>query len=251
MKRIIIAVVSICMLASCSTREEIVYFEDIEKIEEFELRENFQPVIRVNDVLRITVSSMDEEVISPFQMSTGDQQSGGAQDLSLTGYLVDVEGDIHFPVLGEVHVAGKTRMEVQEMLQSRIRDYVTDAVVSVRLVNFQITVLGEVGSPGRIEVTDGRITIPQAIALAGDITYGGKRENILIIREIEGEMSYERVDITEANVFRNPYYFLRQNDIVYVEPTYRQVKSAGFITNYTGFFSLITSVVSLIFIFTR
>ncbi|HET8885498.1 MAG TPA: polysaccharide biosynthesis/export family protein [Salinimicrobium sp.] len=240
------------MAISCSTKEEIVYFDNAESLEGIENLLEYEPVIEENDVLRINVSSMNEEVVSPFQMNLGGQTSGGGgQNLSLTGYLVDVDGNIQFPILGKIPVAGKTRMEIETMLQTKIREYVTDAVVSVRIMNFRVTVLGEVRSPGRKDITDGRVSIPELIAMSGDITYNGKRENILVIREIEGVKQIGRVDMTSADVFKNPFYYLKQNDVVYVEPTYKQVKSAGFITSYTGVLSLFTSALSLYLLFSR
>lgn len=241
------------IFSSCSTRKEIVYFQDIEKIESFDSIEQFQPRIEINDVLSITVSSLNEEVVEPFQMNTGGQSgnrgsSGGSN--SLYGYLVDTDGNIQFPVLGEIEVVNRTRGELEEYLTRELREYVTDAVVRVRIMNFKITVMGETSSQV-IEVPDERISVPQAIAKAGDITYSGKRNNILVIRNHNGKLSYGRVDLTNAEIFKNPYYFLKQNDIVYVEPTYRKVKSAGFITSWQGFVSIITTAFSLVVLFTR
>lgn len=237
---------------SCSTKKEIVYFHDAEQLEGMENVLNYEPVIQPNDVLRINVSSLNEDVVKPFQSKTGNQQSsgGGGQSPSLTGYLVDPEGNIQFPVLGEVEVAEKTRSEVQEMLQSKIRNYVTDAVVEVRIVNFSVTVLGEAGSK-RVQVDDGRITMPELIASVGDINYTGKRQNILVIREVNGVKSVGRVDMTTTDLFSSPYYYLKQNDIVYIEPTYKKVKSAGFITSYTGLISIGTTILSLVLLLTR
>lgn len=253
MRKILFLFSSLLAFSSCSTKKEILYFQDIEKIKNFEAIEQFEPKIEVNDVLRITVSSLNEEVVEPFKMEMNNQSSGGGggNNAVLNGYLVDAEGNIQFPVLGEVSVKDKTRGELEEMLTTRIRDYVTDAVVQVRIVNFKVTVLGEVASQGVLQIPDERVSMPELIAMAGGITYSGKRHNILVIRDNDGKKTYGYVDITNADIFKNPYYFLKQNDIVYVEPTYRQVKSAGFITNYTGFFSLITSIAGLIFIFTR
>ncbi|MDR9457408.1 MAG: polysaccharide biosynthesis/export family protein [Salegentibacter sp.] len=235
------------LIFSCSTKKEIVYFHDIEELEGYENIMDYEPVIEPNDVLRINVSSLNEEVVKPFQPNTQGQQGGGGggQNMSLTGYLVDPDGNIQFPVLGAVEVAGMKRSEVQQELQSKIRDFVTDAVVDVRIVNFKVTVLGETGA-SRVEVSDGRITVPELIAEVGDIGYDGRRQNILVIREKDGVKSYGRVDLTDANdVFKNPYYYLKQNDIVYVEPTYRAVKSAGFFTSYQGIISLGTTIISM------
>lgn len=239
------------LTSSCATKKEILYFQDIEKIENMQAPSDFVPVIEVNDVLRIDVSSLNDELVEPFRMDLSSQNGGGGggtANNSLMGYLVDENGNINFPVLGKVQVKGKTRGEVEEMLSQQIEKYVKDAVVRVRIVNFKVTVLGETGS-NVIEVSDGRISIPQAIAMSGDITYDGKRDNILVIRNHQGELSYEHVDLTSAEVFQNPYYYLKQNDIVYVEPTYRRVKSAGFITSWQGIVSIVTTAFSLFVLF--
>ncbi len=238
-------------MTSCSTKKEILYFQNPEKLTSMEKMKNFEPVFEVNDILHIKVSSMNEEVAVPFQMSTGGQsQGGGQQNPSLMGYMVDVDGNIQFPVLGKVSVAGKSRSELEKFLTSEIRNYVTDAVIAIRLLNFRVVVLGETGQ-SVVQVENEQITIPELLAQAGGITYDGKRNNILVIREIDGEKSFGRVDMTTSDVFKNPYYFLKQNDIVYIEPTYRKVKSAGFITSYTGLISLATTIFGIVVLITR
>ncbi|HEY9186025.1 MAG TPA: polysaccharide biosynthesis/export family protein [Salegentibacter sp.] len=248
MKKYLLLLSASFLIFSCSTKKEVVYFHNIEELEGYENIMDYEPVIEPNDVLRIKVSSINEEVVKPFQPNTQGQQAGGGgggQNMSLTGYLVDPEGYIQFPVLGAVEVAGLKRSEVQQNLQKKIRNFVTDAVVDVRIVNFKVTVLGETGAT-RVEVSDGRITVPELIAEVGDISYNGRRQNILVIREKDGVKSYGRVDLTDAqDVFKNPYYYLKQNDIVYVEPTYRAVKSAGFFTSYQGIISLGTTIISM------
>ena len=242
------------LLSGCSTKKEIVYFQNPQDIDHMKDLMKFEPTIEVNDVLNINVSSIDEEVVKPFQKSSGNSlQSGGGgqQNPTLRGYLVDINGDIQFPVLGKVHVVGNTRSELEAILTNKIKAYVTDAVVEVRLLNFKITVLGEVGSPGVVKVDDGRISFPELIARAGDVKYTGRRQNIVVIRQENGEKKVGYVDLTSSDVFKNPYYYLKQNDIVYVEPTYKQVKTAGFITSYTGLLSLGTTILSLIILFTR
>ena len=253
MKYIFVVFILLFTLSGCSTRKEIVYFQKPEDIENMQSLMKFEPTIEVNDVLNVNVSSIDDEVVKPFQKNSGGQQQsgGGQQNPSLRGYLVDIDGDIQFPVLGKIHVAGKKRSELEAFLTKKIKAYVTDAVVEVRLLNFKVTVLGEVGNPGVIQVEDGRISFPELIARAGDVSYSGKRQNIVVIREAGGKKSVGRVDMTSSDVFKNPYYYLKQNDIVYVEPTYKKVKTAGFITSYTGLISLGTTVLSLIILLTR
>lgn len=236
---------------SCSTKKEILYFQNPENLESMEKIKNFEPVFEVNDILHIKVSSMNEEVAVPFQMSTGGQsQGGGQQSPSLMGYMVDVDGNIQFPVLGKISVAGKSRSELESYLTKEIRNYVTDAVISVRLLNFRVVVLGETGQ-SVVQVENEQITIPELFANVSGITYNGKRDNILVIREVDGKKSYGRVDMTTSDVFKNPFYYLKQNDIVYVEPTYRTVKAAGFITSWQGIVSIATTAFGLIILFTR
>lgn len=250
MKNKLLILFSLFAFASCSTRKEIVYFQEPEDIENLHSLMKFEPVLEINDILKIDVSSLNQEVVVPFNKVVSSQGSG-QQNPALIGYLVDINGNIQFPVLGQINVVNKSRSELESMLTEKIKAYVTDAVVSVRLLNFRITVLGEVGSPGVVQVENEQISFPELIASVGDIKYTGKRQNIVVIREIDGVKSVGRVDITSSDVFKNPFYYLKQNDIVYVEPTYRQVKTAGFITSYTGLISLFTTAVSLVILFTR
>ena len=256
MKKFLLIVLGLLIFSSCSTRKEIVYFQGIENIQSFDSLRKFEPRIEVNDVLNINVSSMNDEVVEPFRMDVGSGSgsrsgsSGNNNNASMYGYLVDTEGNIQFPVLGEINVINQTRGQLEDYLTRRLKEYVTDVVVRVRIVNFKITVLGETGS-SVIDVPDERISVPQAMAMAGDITYDGKRDNILVIRNHNGKLSYGRVDLTSADIFKNPFYYLKQNDIVYVEPTYRKVKSAGFITSWQGIVSIVTTAFSLIVLFTR
>ena len=252
MKNILLILFALFLLAGCSTKKEILYFQDAEKLQNMQSLMEFEPVFEVNDILYIKVTSLNEEVAMPFQMNTGGggSQAGMQQNPALMGYMVDVNGNIQFPVLGKIPVAGKSRSELEEYLTGEIRRYVTDAVIAVRLLNFRVVVLGETGE-SVVQVGNERISVPELLATVGGISYDGKRDNILIIREVNGVKSIGRVDMTSADVFKNPFYYLKQNDIVYVEPTYRKVKSAGFITSWEGLFSIFTTVFGLIILFTK
>lgn len=253
LKRVLVTVTCSGFLLSCATKDQIVYFNEAEELEGSQNLLDYEPVIERNDVLRINVSSssINEEIVAPFQMNQSQQGGGGGGNLSLTGYLVSPEGTINFPVLGNVKVKGLTRTEIQQKMEDQIGEFVRDPVVDVRIVNFSVTVLGEVGSPGRVQITDGRITMPELLALSGDISYNGKRQNIMVIREVDGVKSVGRIDMTETDLFSSPYYYLKQNDLVYVEPNYRTVKSAGFFSSPASVLGLVSSTLSLIFIFTR
>jgi len=240
-------------MASCSSRKEIVYFQNAEKLDNTKSLMKFEPIIEVNDILSIDVSSFDNKVVEPFRMNSGKQQSGGggSQNQGMQGYLVDIDGNIQFPVLGKIPVAKKSRSELEAFLTNEIHAYVTDAVIAVRIVNFRVIVLGEAGSQTVVDVKNERMSIPELFASVGGISYDGERENILVIRESDGVRSVGRVDITSADVFSNPYYYLKQNDIVYVEPTLRKVKSAGWVTSPMGLISIGTTIFGLIALFTR
>ncbi|UZH55495.1 polysaccharide biosynthesis/export family protein [Salinimicrobium tongyeongense] len=247
----LVVLLGVLLVSSCSSRKDVVYFQDFERLPNMAAPDDFQAEIEINDILRVDVSSMNEELAAPFQLKANAQNngSGGGNNAALTGYLVDSDGNINFPVLGEIHVAGKTREELQENLTTELRDkYLKDAVVRVRIVNFKVTVMGETGSQV-INVTDERISVPQAIAMSGDISYDGKRDKILVIRQDNEELKYEILDLTSVDIFQNPFYYLKQNDIVYVEPTYRKVKSAGFITSWQGLVSIVTTAFSLFVLF--
>ncbi|UJH91335.1 polysaccharide biosynthesis/export family protein [Antarcticibacterium sp. 1MA-6-2] len=264
MREKLLFLLAILFLASCASRKEIVYFQGIENIEGTVINSKFEPVFESNDVLQIDVSSMDPAVVAPFLMnvasqnqssgsssrssSSGSSGGGGRRNSASIGYLVDVKGNIQFPVLGQVEVAGKSRSELEAHLTREIKKYVRDAVVAVRLINFRVIVLGESGSQSVVQVENERISVPELLANVGGITYDGMRDNILVIREIDGVITHGYLDMTSADIFKNPYYYLKQNDIVYVEPTYKQVKSAGWITSWQGILSVITSAVSLYFI---
>ncbi|MFV8224358.1 polysaccharide biosynthesis/export family protein [Christiangramia aquimixticola] len=243
----VLLLVSVC---SCSTKKDVVYFyEGRENIEASSIL-NYEPKIEKDDILRINVSSssINEEIVKPFQMKQQGQNNGGGSSRSsalINGYLVNPNGSIKFPVLGEVAVSGLTRIEVEKKLEQMMTVYIKDPIVDVRILNFSITVLGEVRSPGRVQVDEGNISLPELLAMAGDITYNGKRENITIIREENGIRKIGYIDMTKSNLFDSPFYYLKQNDIVYVQPTYRTVKSAGFFSSYQGIISVGTTIVSL------
>ncbi|MCG9970409.1 polysaccharide biosynthesis/export family protein [Christiangramia crocea] len=248
MRKIIMLLLSTFMIIGCATKDQIVYFNDAESLEGMENILDYEPVIQVNDILHITVSSssLNKEIVEPFQMPGQNLQGGGGggQNQSMTGYIVNPEGNIKFPVLGKTKVSDLTRSQVEDKIEKAIKAYVKDPIVNVRIMNFSVTVLGEAGAT-RVKIDDGRITMPELIAEVGDISYDGKRENILIIREENGIKKIGRIDMTETDLFNSPFYYLKQNDIVYVEPTYRTVKSAGFFTSYQGIISVGTTIISL------
>lgn len=251
MKTILLLIVFSGCLFSCATKKDILYFQDSATLDEQIINQAFEPIIEPNDILYITVSSMDETVVKPFQRNTGSENNATAGNIGLQGYLVDAEGFIQFPKLGTLEVAGKTRGAVEDVLREQLLVFVTDVVVDVRIINFKVTILGEVANPGVFVIKDERVTLPQAIGLAGDLTVNGKRESVTVIREIDGKRKVARVDFTNTDFFNSPFYFLKQNDVVYVEPSLKGVKESGFIPSVPALLSLFTIVLSTVIILTR
>ncbi|MEM7185266.1 MAG: polysaccharide biosynthesis/export family protein [Bacteroidota bacterium] len=239
------------VFSSCATKKEIVYFQDAELLNNDTNSQTFEPIIENNDILHIAISSMNEEVLTPFKRKTGLEGNVNNQNPGLQGYLVNSDGEIRFPVIGAVAVAGKTRGQVEEQLKGELSQFITDVVVDVRIMNFKVTVIGEVNNPGVYNIPDERVTLTQALGLAGDLSEDGKRENIMVIREIDGNQQVTRIDLTKTDFFSSPYYFLKQNDVVYVEPSLKGVKKSGFIPNIPALLSLFTVVLSSVILLTR
>ena len=194
---------------------------------------------------------MNEEVLAPFMRKIGLEGNVSNSNAGLQGYLVNVNGSIRFPVIGDIAVSGKTRGEVEALLKAKLSEFITDVVVDVRIMNFKVTVIGAVNAPGVYSVPDERVTLPQAIGLAGDLSEDGKRDNVLVIREVDGKQQVSRIDLTKTDFFSSPYYFLKQNDVVYVEPSLKGVKKSGFIPDIPALLSLFTVVLTSVILLTR
>lgn len=183
--------------------------------------------IEKNDILNITVSSLNSEASaifnSPNTITSSNNNTGNfTQTL---GYLVDVDGNIQFPILGKVKAAGLTTDDLSRSISKYLTDkkLLVDPIVGVRLLNFKVTVLGEVAKPSVINVTNEKISLLEALGFAGDITIYGKRDNVLIIREEEGKKVIKHLDLNSSELFNSPYYYLQSNDVVYVQPTKARV----------------------------
>ena len=249
-KKFLLIITFLCII-SCATKKEIVYFQDSEELNLKVINQTFEPVIETNDILHIMISSIDDEVVKPFRRSIQNENNFSNSNSGLQGYLVNTKGNIKFPILGTFSVAGKTRGQVEEDLKARLSEYITDVVVDVRIMNFKVTVLGEVNNPGVFTISDERVTLPEAIGLAGDFSEDGMRENVTIIREENGIRRVAKIDFTKTDLFSSPFYFLKQNDIVYVEPSNKGVKKSGFIPDIPALLSLFTIILSTVIIITN
>ena len=252
---VLLLILTVNLLSSCVSRKKIVYFQNIEDLTQSS-NELFPSLkLKPNDLLSITVSAADRESARSFNVIIESRPMEGTSDLlvnntQLLGYLVDSEGEIHFPVLGAIKVAGLTPKELHDFLTKQLTAYINDPIVNIRLLNFTVSVLGEVNRPGTYPVQGEKISIPEALGLAGDLTIFGRRDNVLVIRESDGKKNYAYLDLRSAEILDSEYYYLKQNDVVYVEPNSAQRQSSSFNRNSTVFISiasLLLSVLVLIF----
>jgi polysaccharide export outer membrane protein len=239
------------LLFSCASRKDVVYYQGIDSLPVQEKSNLTEVKIQRDDLLMIIVSADDPEIASPFNLKTFSVQNSskldspiGQQTMQL--YLVDANGFIEFPVLGKLKVSGLSRSEILEILKEKISTYIKKPVINLRIVNFKVSLQGEVNTPGTYNVTSERITLIEALSMAKDLTIYGKRNNILIIREIDGVKSYNRVDITKSDFINSPFYYLAQNDVVYVEPNKNRINGSAIGPNTGVIISISSLLITLI-----
>lgn len=244
------------IISSCTSGKSITYFQNLKALEKEASAAIKAVEIKSNDELVIIVSGENSESVRPYNLTVvslpgGDVTSVGGQE-SFQTYLVDNLGNIDFPTLGTIEVAGLTKQELSEKLEKIISKYVQNPIVTVRIANFQVTVLGEVNRPGTFSAEDAYISLPQVLGFAGDLSIYGQRKNILVLREEEnGKTSHAYLNLSDANIINSPYYYLEQNDIVYVEPNKSQKQRSGINPNTSTYFSLASILISLAILFTR
>ena len=213
--------ICIIITAACSPRN-LTYLSDIQDQDTHleAISNEIDPKIQPNDLLDITVTTLSAESNMLFNrgvISTGTGSTDGESAMR-EGYLVDKDGYIVFPVLGKIQLGGLTKKEATDALTSMLGKYARDPIVSIKFRNFKITVIGEVNRPNNFHVPSEKINIFEALGLAGDMTEYGKRENVLLLREQNGQRLTTRLDLNSKDILNSPYFYLKQNDIIYVEP---------------------------------
>lgn len=240
----------IIFCSSCVSRQEIVYFQNELSNVNYDLDKNVK--IRPNDQLTIRVSTPEPEASLPFNLTTSvGAEAGTGGNTELETYMVSENGTIEFPVLGTVEVEGLNTFELSKKIKDAISIYVKDAIVNVRVLNFKISVLGEVKNPGTFIIQDDYISLTQALGLAGDLTIFGKRDNVMVIREIEGKTTKVYLDLTDFETVSSPYFNLIQNDIVYVEPIGTKRQSASVLNNAGSYIAIMSFLISTILLVTN
>lgn len=195
----------------------MLYYQNVTSVNNKEITNSYEIKIQPDDLLMINVTCDDLEISKPFNINSG-IQSGGSSQQNGSSYLVDVNGFVNFPVLGSLKIGGLTRTELMKLLTDKISQYIKNPLIIVSIKNYKVTVQGEVASPGIISFDNERFTLVDALLKAGDLKIQAKRENILIIRQTDGKITYNRVDITKTDFIDSPFYYLKQNDMIYVEP---------------------------------
>lgn len=238
---------------SCQSYKNIPYLQGLDSLD---LSKQVLPAearIMPKDLVSIVVSCSNPELATPFNLSVQTAISIAQQNQNLTTqpvlqqYLVDSNGKIDFPILGQLKIGGLTRTEVQDLVKAKLKSYIKeDPIVTVRLANFRISVIGEVTNPGTYSIPNEKVNIFEALALAKDMTVYGRRDNVRVIREDAlGKKEIATLNLSNADILKSPYYYLQQNDIVYVTPNKAKATTADITSSTTIWFSIIGSLMSL------
>ena len=251
-KKIILCALAAVVLASCGSHKDLAYFQEVVESGTLEGVAGQINTIKSGDMLAISVSSSNPELAVPYNLFSARSQISSAaaanssnkvaSNVNYDGYTVDSEGYIDFPVLGRIEVAGLTREEISAKIKGMLVSVMPDPVVTVTLLNFYITVIGEVTRPGTYNFPGDRLTVLEALGFSGDLTVYGNREKVMVIREQGGERHVEILNLKSKDVFKSPYFYLQQNDVVYVEAMGTKAKS---VSTFNTYFPAITSLASL------
>jgi polysaccharide export outer membrane protein len=250
---LLLAIVSLMLLYGCKSAKNVAYFQNIDSISLAASKGLYTARIMPKDELTITVNSTNPAAAAAFNLTVTNTTSNTSKNLTsqqaLISYLVDNDGNINFPKLGKIHVVGMTKQELQDYITEKISpNFANDEspIVTVTMSNYRVTVMGEVSSPRVVSVNSERMSVLEALASAGDLGIYGKRNNVLLIRENEqGEKTAHRLDLTDAHIINSPYYYVQQNDIIYVTPNNTKAKNSDIGQSTTLWFSFTSILISL------
>ncbi|MCB4797645.1 polysaccharide biosynthesis/export family protein [Neotamlana laminarinivorans] len=210
--------------SSCVTKQEVVYFQNAKDFETMVDTDTFEAKLKIGDIVSIYISTLNPALAQPYNII---METGAAGEA--VNYIIDIDGNIDYPVLGKIKLVGLTTEEAKELFKKKFKEgnLLKDPVVIIRILNYRITVAGAVNSPGVYPIENERVTILEALGMAGDLTIKGKRENVMVIRDQNGTKTVSRIDLTSKEVFNSPVFYLTQNDYVYVEPNNSAVSGAS------------------------
>jgi len=249
----------IAYFTSCVTPTNITYLQDAAYYTKYKNLMPYEVYIHKDDLLSIMVNSKATEAAMPYNLPMSNYYVGGDTygQQRLLGYLVDMDGFIDFPILGKIHVDGLTRNELRDLLKTQLIEggHLIDPIITINILNFKISVQGEVNRPGSFQISGERITLLEALSMAGDLTIYGRRDAVAVIRETKGERFILFHNLSSTEIFNSPCYYLQQNDIVYVEPNKRRIQQSTinqnnnvtvWLSTVSVFFTAITFIVSIV-----
>jgi polysaccharide export outer membrane protein len=253
-KSMAIALLLLACLSSCVSSKKIAYFQDIQSVEKANLDNAaafVEPIIQPDDILSINVFTLNQQSGAIINQASSTPLLGGSATTSvagqqITGFLVDKNGDIELALVGKIKVIGLTTYQARELVREKVSTIYKDPNVQLRFANFKVSVLGEVNAPSAYTLPNEKVTILDALSLAGDLTIYGKRDNILIVRDNNGKKEFARLNLNSSEIFNSPFYYLKQNDVVYVEPNKRKVSATNSAQLQT--ISVIATVLSVILV---
>lgn len=241
----------VLLASSCATDKKIIYFQDIQntKAAELENAAKFtEPVIQPDDNLSINIFTLNQQTGTIINQAASTPILGGNANTAVaqqvTGFVVDKNGDVELALAGKIHVAGLTTYEARERVRERVVKYYNEPSVQLRFANFKVSVLGEVKTPSTYNMPNEKVSIMDALSLAGDLTIYGRRDNVLVVRDNNGKKQYAHLDLNSSDIFNSPFYYLKQNDLVYVEPN--KAKNAANNAARVQTIGIITSVLSVL-----
>ena len=238
----------ILLLNSCASKKEILYMQDLESYTPMELTFN-ERTLQVDDILNISVGALMPEAALPYnKISPTMTMANSLELLKLQGYLVSQDKTINFPVLGAVSVDGKTTIALEKELKERLETggYLIDPTLTVRLLNAKVTLLGEVNAPGTYSFTENNMSLLQALGLAGDLTINGNREDIILIRNVDGIQTASHLNLTSADWLSGPFERIKPNDVIVVNPNGSKIKSSAFFGNASSFVAIASLLISTV-----
>jgi len=252
-KCIFLLTILLLLLQSCVSKKQMLYLQDLDTVNSQEVTYN-NHTLQVDDILKISVGALMSEAALPYNNFTaGSVVANNIEVMKLDGYLVSKNSTINFPVLGELSVKEKTAQDLENDIKKLLVDggYLINPNVSVRLLNAKVTILGEVQQPGTFSFTENNISLLQALGLAGDLTINGSRENVVVLRRVNGVQTTERINLTSASFLSGPYQMVKPNDVIVVNPNSAKVKTAGYVGNISAILGIASILLTSIVLLTR
>jgi polysaccharide export outer membrane protein len=241
----------VSIFSSCVSNKQIAYFQDIQTVNQAKLENAVkftEPVIQTDDILSINIFTLNPQTGVVVNQAANTPALGGNTNNSLatqsTGFLVDKNGEIELSLVGKIPVAGLTTFQARELIREKVGVFYKEPNVQLRFANFKVSVLGEVNAPSAYTLPNEKVSILDALSLAGDLTIYGKRDNVLIVRDNNGKKEFGRLNLNSSDIFNSPFYYLKQNDVIYVEPNKRKVAATN--SAQINTISVLASVLSVV-----